>query len=120
MQGRWWFRIAKADATGEYVSSDGKPLEHTGTDAEALAIAVRLQDEHPQALHVEVVSVGAPLEITDVPGRLQLRVQERADRQGGTSEAIQSGPGTNIGSSSPRFGAKNPAAANDHRIIACE
>jgi hypothetical protein len=38
--------MSKADATGEYVSSNGKPLEHTGTDAEALAIAVRLQDEH--------------------------------------------------------------------------
>jgi hypothetical protein len=75
MHGRWRFRIAKADATGEYISSDGKPLEHTGTDAEALAIAVRLQDEHPQVLHVEAVSVGAPVEITDAPGRLQLRVQ---------------------------------------------
>jgi hypothetical protein len=42
----------------------------------------RLQDEHPQALHVEAVSVRSPLEITDAPGRLQLRVQERADRQG--------------------------------------
>jgi hypothetical protein len=31
---------------------------------------------------VEAVSVGAPVEITDTPGRLQLRVQERADRQG--------------------------------------
>jgi hypothetical protein len=42
--------MAKADATGEYVSTDGKPLEHTGTDAEAIAIAVRLQDEHPAGL----------------------------------------------------------------------
>jgi hypothetical protein len=58
----------------------GPPVKHTGTDAEALAIAVRLQDEHPQALNVEAVSVGAPVEITDTPGRLQLRVQERADR----------------------------------------
>jgi hypothetical protein len=55
MYGRWRFRMAKADATGEYVSADGKPLEHTGTDVEALAIAFRLQDEHSQALHVEAV-----------------------------------------------------------------
>src|SRR6516225_7152754 len=102
MHGRWRFRMAKKDATGEYVSTDGKPLEHTGTDAEAIAIAVRLQDEHTQALHVEAVSVGAPVEITDVPGRLQLRAQEQADCQAGTSKARSWAPGSGIASSLTR------------------
>jgi hypothetical protein len=76
--------VAREDTPGDYVTLGDRPLEHQGTDTEALATAVRLQEEHAPALHVEAVSVGRPQDVTETPGRLVVRIQERQDAQGWT------------------------------------
>jgi hypothetical protein len=101
MHARWRFRLAREDHRGDYLTQDDRPLEHQGTDTEAIAIAVRLQEEHGRAaLHVEAVSVGRPHDVTDTPGRLLVRIQERQDRRGWTLTGDMM-PNTMVSQSSP-------------------
>jgi hypothetical protein len=76
--------LAWEDGTAEYATLEGHTLEHFGTDVEALAIANQVADKHPKARHVEAVSVGLPTVITDIPGRLLARIEERLDGKGWT------------------------------------
>jgi hypothetical protein len=85
MKGRWRFRVVQLDGTAAYATAQGgQPLEHAGTDEEALAISRQVWEQNPTAQRVEVVSVGCPSGISDTPGRLLAIAQERADQQGWT------------------------------------
>lgn len=82
MHGRWRLRIVRPDLRGEYVLKDGHPLDHPGTDTEALALARQIAEIHFGSIaHVQAVSVGAPANITNMPGRLIVFVSARYDRR---------------------------------------
>jgi len=80
MRGRWRFRIVALNKPATYAAENGKPLEHVGTDTEALEIASRMACIGVQ--RVDVVPVGCPEDITTTTGRLMVVVQERADKKG--------------------------------------